>query len=164
MNVIDIFEQLKRLGGLFQHLGIDFAQDADGLSTRMAISPQLQGSPGVAHGGSVMALMDTALGLEAQHRALARGCAVSTVEMKVNFLRPARLGKTLVTRTEVQSEGKSLLVISGSAVEDGSDAPVAFAVGTFNMYKPRGLRMPGDESPTEGTETFYPEPPGNASG
>ena len=83
-----------------------------------------------------MALLDTALGMQAMEVALQRGCAASTVEMKVNFLRPAAVGTSLYTRTQVQSEGKSLLVVTGTAFDRDSDAPVAFAVGTFNVYKP----------------------------
>ncbi|MEC9408387.1 MAG: PaaI family thioesterase [Abyssibacter sp.] len=136
MTLTNVYQKLKSLGGLFATLGITLDTAESAPLTRMTITSAMQGGPGVAHGGAVMALLDTALGMQALDVALKRGCATSTVEMKVNFLRPAPVGSQLYTQTEVQSEGKSLLVVTGTAFDQASDRAVAFAVGTFNVYKP----------------------------
>ena len=62
------------------------------------------------------------------------GCTASTVELKTNFLRPVRVGQTLRVRPEVQSRGRSLLVLSGAAEDVHTGERVAFAVGTFNLF------------------------------
>ena len=146
MTLTDIYRKLKSLGGLFATLGITLDTNGPAPFTRMAVTPAMQGGPGVAHGGAVMALLDTALGMQALDVALKRGCATSTVEMKVNFLRPAPVGSQLYTQTEVQSEGKSLLVVTGTAFDQNDDMAVAFAVGTFNVYKPN--RLAGEHKTT----------------
>ncbi|MEM9487647.1 MAG: PaaI family thioesterase [Myxococcota bacterium] len=135
MNVRDVIGSLQNMGGLIPSLGIEFGGEGEDITCRMHITRAHTGAPGVAHGGAVTALMDTALGGRALMHALPRGRATSTVEIKVNFLRPAREGQTLITRTAVQHAGKSLLVISGSAVDEATDKQIAFAVGTFNLYE-----------------------------
>ena len=150
MDLKTVFAKLKSLGGLFATVGLTLHTTEHGPSTQMTVTPELQGGPGVAHGGALMALLDTALGMQAMEVALQRGCAASTVEMKVNFLRPAAVGTSLYTRTEVQSEGKSLLVVTGTAFDRDSDAPIAFAVGTFNVYKPvRPAAQQAPEAPRQ---------------
>jgi len=135
MDMSLIAKALQRGGGLVPTLGIELVEDDSGSpGCRMPIRQELTGSPGIAHGGAVAALLDTALGALAIQRALRRGRVPATVELKTNFLRPVRRGEVLFTRTQLESEGKSLLVISGRAFAEGDDEPVAFAVGTFNLY------------------------------
>lgn len=135
MKVEDITNALQSVGGLITGLAIEFEIDGDEVICRMPITHAHVGAPGVAHGGAVSAFLDTALGARALVHAASVGRATSTVELKVNFLRPARLGKTLVTSAVVQSAGRSLLVVSGKAVEADTGKGIAFAVGTFNLYK-----------------------------
>ena len=79
----------------------------------------------------------------------------STVELKVNFLRPARLGSTLITEAKVQSAGRSLVVVSGYAMDAETGKKVGLGLGTFNVYEVDRLAPPahgtgdgtGDEPP-----------------
>ncbi|EDM77719.1 thioesterase family protein [Plesiocystis pacifica SIR-1] len=138
--VTTVFENLRRMGGLLSTLGIDMERGPDGeLRCRMAITQRHSGAPMTAHGGSLTTLLDSALGMRALSHAVPLGLSTSTVELKVNFLRPARVGQTLVTSTTVQSAGRSLLVISGAAEDADTGERVAFAVGTFNLYAVEGL-------------------------
>jgi uncharacterized protein (TIGR00369 family) len=130
-QLLTFFEQS---GGLVTTLGITFEERGDAVTCSMPIEPTHEGAPGISHGGAVMALLDTALGVRALMHSVPMGQGTSTVEMKVNFLRPVRAGSTLVTETTIQSAGKSLLVISGAAFNKETDEQVAFAVGTFNLY------------------------------
>ena len=135
LTIEEIVEGLVRVGGLAPRLGIAFERHEGRMRCVMPIDERHVGAPDVAHGGAVTTLLDMALGVEALERAAARGMATSTVELKVNFLRPARRGATLVTETTVEYEGKSLLVISGRARERDGGRAVALAVGTFNFYE-----------------------------
>ena len=132
-RIIDLLPQ----GGLIQGLGITFQLDDNGTPVAsMTIDDRHRGGPGVAHGGALSALMDSALGAHAFVMAASRGQATSTVELKTNFLRPVPLGRTLYTSTSVQSAGRSLLVLAGRAFDESTGKPVAFSVGTFNLYRP----------------------------
>lgn len=136
MRMIQKFSKLmESIGGLVPQLGMEYGFEDGTLKCRMQLDQRHQGAPGVAHGGALMALLDSALGGHALMHAYPLHRATSTVEMKVNFLRPARLGTTIVTSTTIQSAGRSLLVISGSAREEDTGKQVAFAVGTFNLYE-----------------------------
>ena len=134
--------QYLRRSGLINQLGIELELDGEALRCAMVIDAQHCGAPGIAHGGAVATLLDTALGARAMQHSMARGRATSTVEIKVNFLRPARVGQTLITQTRIESAGRSLLVVSGSARDAETDEPVAFAVGTFNLYVSETMKRP----------------------
>lgn len=134
LSIEEITAALSRVGGLAPRLGIVFERHHGRMRCRMPIDERHVGAPDVAHGGAVMTLLDMALGVDALERAAARGKATSTVELKVNFLRPAKVGTVLVTETTIEYEGKSLLVVSGRARELDSGRAVALAVGTFNFY------------------------------
>ncbi len=149
MNKLTAVGVLTSLGGLIDALEMTIEDRGDGyLAVRMPVTRAMGGSPGVAHGGAVMSLLDTALGGCAIHHALARGKFTSTVEMKVNFLKPAKVGSRLLATATLQAGGRSLLVISGEAVEEDTGRKSAFATGTFNLYDPNRLWKSTD-APTD---------------
>jgi uncharacterized protein (TIGR00369 family) len=119
--------------GLVNQLGIEIKVEPEA-SCHLCISEAHVGKPGIAHGGAVMSLLDTALGLQAIICALEKGKVTSTVEMKINLLRPIPVGTMLITRTEVQHIGNSLLVITGGAFNQANQQQMALAIGTFNIY------------------------------
>ena len=135
-NIKDAFQMLLGLDGLIANLEITFDVDDDGVITcRMPIKRLHVGSPGRAHGGAIMTLLDTALGMHASRHAMEQGQATSTVEIKINYLRPVMQGRTLITETTTESVGRTLMVVSGRALDEASGESVAFAVGTFNLYQ-----------------------------
>ena len=98
---------------------------------------------GATHGGVIFALADTAMGL-AHLGLLAEGQGGTTVEVKINFLRP-------VWRTKLRAEAKT--VYSGStlsllecSVYDGEQRLIARAVATL-------LRL--TETAGQGRRTVY---------
>ena len=141
MTLDAVLDAIQAQDGLLRTLGIELERGEQGVAAAMTIRPLHAGAPGVAHGGAVAALLDTALGFQALALALEVGCATSTVELKTNFLRPVQLGQRLVVRPEVQSRGRSLLVLSGAAEDAETGERVAFAVGTFNLFTADRLRV-----------------------
>ena len=111
---------------------------------RMVIGPAHLSSPGVAHGGVLAGLMDAVLGAAALTLAFTAGELVSTVEFKINYLHPVRLGDELRAVAQVDHAGKSLVVCSGviyrqaageaGATSGANATAVAQGVGTFNRY------------------------------
>lgn len=137
--------------GLTKLMGLSLImEDGQEPYCRLPLDERHQGAPGIAHGGTITALMDSALGICAMKYAQEQGKVTSTVEMKVNFLKPAPLGATLVTSTKILSAGRSLIVVSGEAVIEGPATKVAFATGTFNLYNSQSstLRQYAQESIT----------------
>lgn len=129
-----LFEALSKMPGAASTLDITVDYAGGDPIGRMTIGEQHQGAPGVCHGGVLAALLDAALGARAVAHAMARGLTASTVELKTNFLRPARVGQAVEATTTLVSAGRSLLVVSGVVRAQETDEQLAFAVGTFNLY------------------------------
>lgn len=90
-------------------------------------------SPGTVHGAAIAGFMDCVLGLSALSLAVTVGNLTSTVEFKVNFIRPVKLGEEIVGVGKVIHQGKSLLISSGE-IRTASGELVAMGQGTFNLY------------------------------
>ncbi len=105
------------------------ALDADGVVLELPIRDELKQQFGFAHGGVVAYLADNALTYAG---GAALGSAVVTVEMKINYVRPAT-GDRLVARATVLSAGRSVAVTRCDvyARRDGAEVLCAAAQGTI---------------------------------
>ena len=90
-------------------------------------------TPYAAHGGVVSALMDSVLGISALSRVCTDDKIVSTVEMKLNFLAPVRLGDQLTGTAIVLSKGNRI-VVTEAEIKNQNGLLVAKGMGTFNAY------------------------------
>lgn len=84
------------------------------------------------HGGVVSAFFDFTFGATV-FLTLGPKDLCSTVELKVNYLRPIELGDVLLSRAEVIFRGKRLCVLHGYIFSNGEKEPVAMATATFNV-------------------------------
>lgn len=87
---------------------------------------------GKVHGGAVAGLVDSAIAV-AVNSVLGPEKGASTVEMKINFLRPASSG-ILRARGEVLSQGKLLIMGEGRAWDEEGKL-VAVAIATFRTFE-----------------------------
>lgn len=104
---------------------------------RMVIQEAHLSSPGTAHGGVLAGLLDATLGAAALTLAFTAGELVSTIEFKINYLRPVHLGTELLAVAKVEHAGKSIVVVSGTIYQqaaEGTGPAVAQGLGTFNRY------------------------------
>jgi uncharacterized protein (TIGR00369 family) len=77
--------------------------------------------------------MDCVLGLSALSHAVTLGSLTSTVEFKINFVRPVLLGDEIIGTGKVVHKGKSLLISSGE-IRNAKGDLIALGQGTFNTY------------------------------
>ena len=91
-------------------------------------------SPNTAHGAVMAGFMDCVLGLSALSLAVTEGNLTSTVEFKLNFIRPVHLGDELIGTGRVEHKGKSLLISTGEVRLAKSGELVSKGQGTFNTY------------------------------
>jgi uncharacterized protein (TIGR00369 family) len=89
---------------------------------------------GRVHGGVVSAFLDYACGA-AVFSTMNSKDFCSTVELKVNYLKPVELGDLLLAKTEVVFLGKRLCVLHGYAYCNAQKAPVAMASATYNVVR-----------------------------
>ena len=86
---------------------------------------------GTVHGGALAGLLDSAMAI-AVNSQIPPEKGAATVELKFNFLRPARVGK-LRARGEVISRGK-LLVVSEGKIWDEKGQLIAIGTATFRLF------------------------------
>jgi uncharacterized protein (TIGR00369 family) len=86
------------------------------------------GNPmGTVQGGLLAAMADAAMGW-AYMTTLAEGESYTTLEMKINFLKPVRQG-TLSARGRVRKAGRTVALVECDVMDD-KDSVVAYAVST----------------------------------
>jgi acyl-CoA thioesterase len=88
---------------------------------------------GIVHGGVTAAMLDTALGFAAGTTA-PEAHHVVTVQLSLNYIRPAWRGEKLIATGEVRHAGKMTAVARGE-LRTSEGALVASGTGTF-MYLP----------------------------
>jgi acyl-CoA thioesterase len=102
----------------------------DGITMEAAVRPELTNIFGTLHGGVTATLVDAAAGV-ALFGQLGGQRAVTTVELKVNYLNPAGDGKVRA-RSKIIKLGKTLAVISVD-VHDEHGKAVATGLVTYML-------------------------------
>ena len=101
---------------------------ADGVTIGCTVRDELRNAAGVLHGGVSATLADVSVGT-ALTRYLGRPRGATTVEMKVNYLRPIADGK-VTARAHLVRVGKNLCTARVD-VFNGSKQPAAVALVTY---------------------------------
>lgn len=102
----------------------------DGLTIECAVREELLNSAGVIHGGVTATMADAAVGIAlTRHFGFKR--PMTTVEIKVNYLRPVSEGKILA-RAHLIRIG-STLCVGRVDIKDGGAALVATALVTYML-------------------------------
>jgi len=137
-------DQLRTLFEQFipfnKYLGMRFVEIAEGhVRVELPFRPEFIGNPEIPalHGGVISTTLDTAGGVAvwSQARPMDR---VSTVDLRVDYLRPGR-GEKLIVVAEVVRLGNRVGVAELRAFHPGaSDRPVAAGMGVYNVRRTEG--------------------------
>ncbi len=114
-------------------------------SFRLPYDLRLVGNPetGVLHGGAISAAMDAACGT-AVFQALPQPMAIATLDLRIDYLRPAIAGRDVLLRAHCFKVTRSVAFVRGEAYHSDGDAPIiliASGAGSFMLgtrSRPRG--------------------------
>ena len=100
----------------------------------VASRPELTGDPSrpALHGGVVSALADAAAGL-AVFTTVAKTHKASTVDIRVDYLRPGAVDKDVYARAKVMRAGRRVASTQVVIYQSDIDVPIAVATAVYNL-------------------------------
>ena len=115
------------------------AHGADWAELSLPYDPRLIGDPesGVIASGPILALMDMATSVGVWLR-LGRFHAHATLDLRIDYLRPATPGRTVIGRGECYRITRSIAFVRGQAHDGDPEDPIANVAGTF--MSPEGYK------------------------
>lgn len=119
-------------------LGIRYRDHGDNWAElELAYGPHLVAYPetGVIASGAIFSLMDTAAGLAVVTR-MQELQPHATLDLRCDYLHPARPGNTVVGRAECYRMARQIAFVRGIAHDGDPQDPIAHVTGTFMLTGP----------------------------
>ncbi|HIP36050.1 MAG TPA: PaaI family thioesterase [Crocinitomix sp.] len=130
-TLISIYQQTNQFGRFNEMELLSYGNGK--CEYKLEVKSHHLATPKTAHGGLVAGYMDGIMGVAALTSSAKNLCLVSTVEFKINYIKPAFKGDVLKGLGSIISEGKRIIVAKGE-IYNQNDELVAVATGTFNAY------------------------------
>ena len=124
---------MKTRNPFWSLLGIELIEVKKGWAKiRLPFTEKLANGVGVAHGGAIFSPADSAVGM-ALVGLIGKDENISTLEMKINYLRPFRGGE-IVAEAKIVHKG-TMTAIGDVEVRDDKDNLIAKGLATYAIFK-----------------------------
>ncbi|PCJ13640.1 MAG: thioesterase [Gammaproteobacteria bacterium] len=114
-------------------LGIEFVSIERSKSClKIPYKKELAGNPstGTIHGGVIISIMDSVGGM-AVFAALPAIEAIATLDLRVDYMKPAAIGKAVYASAECYKLTNTIAFVRGVAYQDDENDPVATCTAAF---------------------------------
>jgi uncharacterized protein (TIGR00369 family) len=131
------FFELARRIGHGRALGLDFRDSGDNWAElALPWREELVGVPetGVLASGAIVSLIDTASGTSVWV-ALDKFMPILTVDLRLDYLRPAAKGEAIVARCECVKVTRRIAFVRGIARGEADERPIALSAATFMINR-----------------------------
>lgn len=131
------FFKLARTVGHGRALGLDFRDSGDNWAElALPWREELVGVPetGVLASGAIVSLIDTASGT-AVWVTLDRFLPILTVDLRLDYLRPAAKGETIIARSRCVKVTRHIAFVRGVAHGGDEQRPIALSAATFMLNR-----------------------------
>ncbi len=122
-------------------IGLEVVSAAQGrCRMKVPYSKKLVGNPdtGVVHGGVITSLLDNACGVATQ-LALAEPTSIATLDLRIDYMRPATPELDIIGETHCYKVTKSVAFVRGTAFHETPDEPIATCVAAFMLAANRAV-------------------------
>ncbi|MBO0781497.1 MAG: PaaI family thioesterase [Ktedonobacteraceae bacterium] len=133
---LEEIRQRAEASGYFRLLDIQIEEAHAGKgAVGIQVDTRLYHPQQIVHGGVIFTLADTAMSM-ALMSVLPQDTLFSTIEAKINYLRPVRTGMLLAEATLVH-EGRTVAVLESTVYNHDSEerTQIARVLGTFNIQR-----------------------------
>ncbi|WP_269715418.1 PaaI family thioesterase [Caulobacter sp. NIBR2454] len=122
--------------------------DPSGAVLKVPYHEQLVGDPetGVIAGGVVTTLLDHACG-QAVHAAMETWTSIATLDLRIDYMRPAVAGKDILARAHCYKLTRSVAFVRAVAYDVDPDDPVAAAQAAFMLDSSAGRKAGANLKP-----------------
>ncbi len=130
-KILNAYNKTNNFGRLF---GMDYKiTSPTTIEYYMTVDEKFLATPTAMHGGALAGMMDAVVGVASLNVTSKKGKVVSTIEFKINYLKPVLLGEQLKGVGTVLSEGNRIIITKGE-IFNQNDELVALATATLNAY------------------------------
>lgn len=133
-NLKRIIEQYNKANsfGDFMNMKFDIISPGE-IEYHIQVKQDFLATPTAMHGGAIASFMDAIIGVAALSAVAEENKVVSTIEFKINFLKPAFLEEHLKGIGKVLQKGNRIVVTEGKILNEKGEI-IAIAQGTLNAY------------------------------